>query len=191
MSNEAITDRGPRPRLQRHVAAAAALLAKGTLVAPVDVLMGIGWLPASVVDACRRGRAERLERLAPVSPDKLGAALQHLRRWAAGTGLVPSEVTYLAATHDRRALRFTADGDQATERAWRTHWTRSDLTGAARQREIKAQSKAPSLVTASRWSRRSATSPLPCHGPPPIVLSSSPRHGSPWCGGFQAATLVL
>jgi hypothetical protein len=121
MSNEAITDRGPRPRLQRHVAAAAdALLAKGTSVAPVDVLMGIGWLPASVVDAWRRGRAECLDQLAPVSPDKLGAALQHLRRWAAGTGLVPSEVTYLAATHDRRALRFTADGDQATERAWRT-----------------------------------------------------------------------
>jgi hypothetical protein len=187
MSNEAITDRGPRPRLQRHVAAAAdALLAKGTSVAPVDVLMGIGWLPASVVDAWRRGRAECLDLLAPVSPDKLGAALQHLRRWA-GTGLVPSEVTYLAVTHDRRALRFTADGDQATERAWRAHWTRSDLTGAARQREIKA----PSLVSASGWSRRSATSPLPCHGPPPIVLSSSPRHGSPWCGGFQAATLVL
>jgi hypothetical protein len=42
------------------------------------------------------------------------------------------------------------------------------------------------LVSASGWSRRSATSPLPCHSPPPIVLSSSPRHGSPWCGGFQA-----
>jgi hypothetical protein len=147
MSNEAITDRGPRSRLQRRVAAAAdALLAQGTSVAPVDVLMGIGWLPASVVDAWRRGRAECLEQLAPVSPDKLAAALQHLRRWAADTGLVPSEVTYLAATRDRRALRFTADGDKATERAWRTHWTRSDLSGAARQREIKAQSKAPDLV---------------------------------------------
>ena len=147
MSNEAITDRGPRSRLQRRVAAAAdALLAQGTSVAPVDVLMGIGWLPASVVDVWRRGRAECLEQLAPVSPDKFAAALQHLRRWAADTGLVPSEVTYLAATRDRRTLRFTADGDQATERAWRTHWTRSGLSGAARQREIKAQSKAPDLV---------------------------------------------
>ena len=99
MSNEAITDRGPRSRLQRRVAAAAdALLAQGTSVAPVDVLMGIGWLPASVADAWRRGRVECLEQLAPVSPDKLAAALQHLRRWAADTGLVPSEVTYLAAT---------------------------------------------------------------------------------------------
>ena len=147
MSNEAITDRGPRSRLQRRVAAAAdALLAQGTSIAPVDVLMGIGWLPASAVDAWRRGRTECLEQLAPVSPDMLTAALQHLRRWAADTGLVPSEVTYLAATRDRRALRFTADGAQATERAWRTHWTRSDLSGAARQREIKAQSKAPDLV---------------------------------------------
>ena len=108
--------------------------------------MGIGWLPASVVDVWRRGRAECLEQLAPVSPDKLAAALQHQRSWAADTGLFASEVTYLAAPRDRRALRFTADGDQATERAWRTHWTRSDLSRAARQRQIKAQSKAPDLV---------------------------------------------
>jgi hypothetical protein len=52
--------------------------------------MGIGWLPASVVDAWRRGHAECLEQLAPVNPDKLAAALQHLRRWAADTGLVPA-----------------------------------------------------------------------------------------------------
>jgi len=35
--------------------------------------------------------------------------------------LAPSEVDYLAATRDRRPLRFTADGDHEIERAWRTH----------------------------------------------------------------------
>ena len=38
----------------------------------------------------------------------------------------------MAATRDRRPLRFTADGDQATERAWRTHWMRADTTGERR-----------------------------------------------------------
>ena len=49
-------------------------------------------------------------------------------------GSPPSEVAYVAATRDQRPLRFTADGDQATERAWRTHWMRADLPEAARER---------------------------------------------------------
>jgi hypothetical protein len=108
--------------------------------------MGIGWVSPSMVDTWRRGQVEHLEQLAPVRPDKLAAVLEHLRRWAADNGLTPSEVAYLAATRDRRALRFTADGDQATERTWRTHWVRSDLSEAARQRVVTAQSKAPDLV---------------------------------------------
>ena len=118
MSNEAITDRGPRSRLQCRVAAAAdALLAQGTSVAPVDVLRGsAGCRPAWPTP----GGCTSLEQLAPVSPDKLAAALQHCAGWAVDTGLVPSEVTYLAATPTGALLRFTADGDQVTERAWRT-----------------------------------------------------------------------
>jgi hypothetical protein len=145
MSDKAMTNR--RPRLERRVVAAAdALLARGTSIAPMDVLIGIGWLSPSAVDGWRHGRVESLEQVTPVHADKLAAVLQHLGRWAADTGLIPSEVTYLAASRDRRALRFTADGDQATERAWRTHWLRPDLSQAARQRVVAAQGKAPDLV---------------------------------------------
>jgi hypothetical protein len=147
MSGAASTDSQPRSRLERRVAAAAeALLARGTSVSPIDVLVAIGWLPQSMLDGWRRGRAEYLEQLVPVHPDKLGAALEHLRCWAARQGLQPSEVAYVAATRDRRPLRFTADGDQATERAWRTHWLRPDLSETARRRTVRRQSRPPDLV---------------------------------------------
>ena len=58
----------------------------------------------------------------------------------------PSEVAYVSATRDRRPLRFTADGNEATERAWRTHWIRADLPEAARERLTQRQSKPPDLT---------------------------------------------
>src|SRR6266511_2723625 len=155
MSRDAVTDGQPRAGLERRVAAAAeTLLTRSKSVSPVDVLAAIGWLPASLVDQWRRGRVECLERVAPVHPDKLASALEHLRRWAADKGLEPSEVAYVAATRDRRALRFTADGDQVSERAWRTHWIAADLSEAARERVAQRQSRAPDLVVVeplSEW----------------------------------------
>ena len=147
MSTDAGSGTRPRSRLERRVVAAAeALLAHDGSVSPVDVLAAIGWLPQSTVDCWRQGPVGCLEQLAPVRPDKLAAALEYLRGWAAGNGLAPSEVAYVAATRDRRPLRFTADGDQATERAWRIHWMRADLPEAARERLTRRQSKPPDLV---------------------------------------------
>ncbi|HYY88961.1 MAG TPA: DUF2293 domain-containing protein [Chloroflexota bacterium] len=134
-------------RLERRVVTAAeATLTRNKSISPIDVFAGIGWLPQSLVDEWRQGRIECLEHVLPVRPDKLAAALEHLHRWAARKELTPSEVAYVAATRDRRPLRFTAAGDQAAERAWRTHWVRSDLSEAARQRLTERQSKAPDLV---------------------------------------------
>jgi len=147
MSSAAFTPSRPQSRLERRVAdAAEALLARGTPVSPIEVLMAIDWLPQSMLDSWRRGRVECLERVAPVHADRLAAVLGHLRCWAAGKGLAPSEVAYLAATRDRRPLRFTADGDQEIERAWRTHWLRPDLSQTARQRTVRRQSRPPDLV---------------------------------------------
>jgi len=147
MPREAITDGQPQSRLERRVGAAAeALLTRSKSVSPIDVLAAIGWLPWSLVDQWRQGRVDCLERVAPVHPDRLAAALEHLRRWAADKGLKSSEVAYVAATRDRRALRFTADGDQASERAWRTHWIPAELSESARERLTQRQSRAPDLL---------------------------------------------
>src|SRR6266498_1736928 len=152
MSRDAVTDGQPRSGLERRVAAAAeTLLTRSKSVSPVDVLAAIGWLPASLVDQWRRGRVECLERVAPVHPDKLASALEHLRRWAADKGLEPSEVAYVAATRDRRALRFTADGDQVSERAWRTHWIAADLSEAARERYCSWRTTARCALAARTW----------------------------------------
>jgi hypothetical protein len=147
MSTDAVSGTRPRSRLERRIIAAAeALLAHDGSVSPVDMLAAIGWLPQSTVDRWRQGRVECLEELAPVRPDKLAAALEYLRGWAAGKALAPSEVAYVGATRDRRPLRFTADGNEATERAWGTHWMRADLPEAARERLTRRQSKLPDLM---------------------------------------------
>jgi hypothetical protein len=176
MSNQDSTDGRPRHRLQRRVVAAAdALAARGASVSAVDVLIGIGWLSPRTVDAWRRGRVECLEQVAPVRPDKLAAVLQCLRDWAAGAGQTPTEAAYLAATRDRRPLRFTADGDPATERTWRTHWVRHDLSDAARQRVAKAQSKAPDLVVVEPLRQWTCCG---CGGSGPLLLM---EEGEPLC----------
>jgi hypothetical protein len=134
-------------RLERRVMAAAqAALTRQRFVAPLDVLTGIGWLPAGLVGDWRRGRLDHLEAVAAVPAQRLAAALEIFHRWAESTGLQPGEVAYLAATRDHRPLRFTASGDPATERAYRTHWTAPELSEPQRERLIARQSRPPDLV---------------------------------------------
>jgi hypothetical protein len=153
------------------VPAAEDLLAQGDSVSPIDVLMAIGWLPRSMIDGWRQGRVECLEQVAPVRPDKLAAALEVLRGWAADKGLRASEVAYVAATRDRRPLRFTTAGDQAAERAWRTHWTRPDLSDAARKRLTQRQSRAPDLVVIEPLNEWTCTN---CGGSGWLLLMEGP-----------------
>jgi len=137
----------PSSNLQRRVVdAAEAALARQKYVAPLDVLTGIGWLPQTLVDNWRHGRVDHLEELLSVAPDKRASALEYLDRWARGTGLTPAETGYVAATRDRRPLRFTASGDPGAERAYRTHWISPEVSDARRERLTQRQSKAPDLV---------------------------------------------
>jgi len=69
-----------------------------------------------------------------VHGDKLAQILVILQRWAEANGLNPVETGYVAASRDRRQLRFTSAGDPATERAWRTHWVSPDLSTAQQER---------------------------------------------------------
>jgi hypothetical protein len=126
--------------------AAEAALEQHRYVAPVDVLIGLGWLAPSHVAVWRQGRVPDLESRAAVDADRLSAALGHLRAWAERRGLEPAETAYLARTRDRRTLRFTAAGDPEVERAYRTHWLSPDLPAAARARLVERQSRPPDLV---------------------------------------------
>jgi hypothetical protein len=103
-------------------------LATDQVVTPLDVLVGIGWLPAAQVEAWRRGRVPYLERVAGVNLAKVSTALRLLGDWARRHHLTPSQTVYVAWTSDRHRLRFTKTGDAAVERAWRTHWISPALT---------------------------------------------------------------
>ncbi|HWG12736.1 MAG TPA: DUF2293 domain-containing protein, partial [Streptosporangiaceae bacterium] len=72
----------------------------------------------------------------PVHDGRLAQIPVILQRWAEANALKPVETDYVAASRDRRQLRFTSAGDPTAERAWRTHWISPDLS--ARQEERMA-----------------------------------------------------
>src|SRR4051794_435568 len=92
---------------RRVVAAAEAALARSRSVAPLDVLIGLGWLHGRAVDEWRQGRIGYLEQALTARPDRLGAVLAALHRWAEAQGLRPSETPYVSATRARSPLRFS------------------------------------------------------------------------------------
>jgi hypothetical protein len=130
----------------RVVTVAEQVLATQKYVTPLDVALGIGWLQQATIDAWRQGRADRLDEILPITPDREAAFLEHLAGWATAKGLRPQEAAYVAATRDRRALRFSAAGEAAREAAWRTHWVAPDLTQAQEERITKKQAAVPDLV---------------------------------------------
>jgi hypothetical protein len=134
---------------QRVVRAAEAALETQRFASPVDVLVGIGWLPPRRVADWRQGRVECLEAALSVKPSRLAQAMAALSSWAAERALVPSETTYVAQTRDRRLLRFTRAGDAESERAFRTHWVSRELSEPARERLRERASRPPDLVVVS------------------------------------------
>ncbi|AXB43966.1 DUF2293 domain-containing protein [Amycolatopsis albispora] len=143
------------PKIQRRVISAADIALKTkSQVVPLEVLNALGWLPSARVDEWRRGQAPHLGDSLAVDTEKVRTALGYLREWAAGRGLRATEVSYLAATRDRRPLRFTPDGDEALERLFQTHWVSADLSEKRLERLRERQSKAPDLVvvrSAKAW----------------------------------------
>ncbi len=134
------------PSLSERVATAAQdALAQTRSVSPLDVLCMIGWVTQNHVDRWRQGRADHLEPLMQVRPEKLEQVLDALRRWAGDRGLVAAETAYVSATRDRRTLRFVG-GDEAVERAFRTHWISGELTDAQRHRVVESQNRPPDLL---------------------------------------------
>jgi len=131
---------------QRLIDAAEAHLARGGYVAPVEVLSWVGWVHGNQMDAWRQGRVETFEELMQTSAGRRAEALRLLEEWARERGLRPSETAYVTTTRDRRPLRFTRDGDEATERFYRTHWLSPELSERQRERLVEKQSRPPDVV---------------------------------------------
>lgn len=130
----------------RVVVTAEKVLATQKYVTPLDVTLGIGWLQQPNIDAWRQGRVDSLDEILPIAPDREAAFLEYLAGWATAKGLRPQQADYVAATRDRRPLRFSAASEGALDAAWRTHWVAPDLTQAQEERITKKQAAVPDLV---------------------------------------------
>jgi hypothetical protein len=131
---------------KRVIRAAEAALAEQNYVAPVDVLVGMGWLARTRVDEWRQGRVGSLESVVQANLTKISRAMYLFRQWTTDNGLKPSETAYVARTRDHRPLQFSKAGDPGIERAYRTHWVSPALSEAKRRRLTERQSRPPDLV---------------------------------------------
>ena len=108
------------PRIERAV---AAMLAKGKVVTPVDVLIGMGLLKPDDLEAWRRGRIPYLERVIDCNLTRLSRILRILRFHAQKLKLKPSATVYMRwGKGPKQPLRFTKTGDPRLEEAYATHF---------------------------------------------------------------------
>jgi hypothetical protein len=108
------------PRIERAV---GTLLQTGTVVTPIDVLVGMQLLKRTDVDDWRRGRVTYLERVINCNLTRLSRLLRILRLHAHDLNLVPSTTDYRRhGTGPQHRLRVTKTGNTRLEVAYATHF---------------------------------------------------------------------
>ena len=111
------------PLYPRIVQAVEPLLARGKVVAPVDVLIGMGLLDPAKLEGWRRGRIPFLEEIIDCNLTRLSRLLRILRFHAHDLKLVPSATAYMRwGKGPRQRLRFTKTGDGKLEEAYSRHF---------------------------------------------------------------------
>jgi hypothetical protein len=130
----------------RVTRAAEASLAAQNYVAPLDVLLGIGWLDAGAVKRWRLGQINYLERAVQANLSRISEAMKLFRSWAQTKELLASETAYVRRAPGRQALRFNRSGHPTIERLYRTHWVSPALSERKRERLKEKASRAPDLV---------------------------------------------
>jgi len=99
------------------------LLAKGNVVAPVDVLVHMELLKPKRLEDWRRGRVPYLEKIIDCNLNRLSKLLRILRFYAHDMNLVPSATAYMRwGKGPKQRLRFTKTGDPQLEEAYARHF---------------------------------------------------------------------
>jgi hypothetical protein len=107
----------------RIVKAARTLLARGKVVAPVDVLVRMGLLEPKRLEDWRLGRVPYLEKVIDCNLTRLSRLLRILRFHAHDLKLVPSVTAYMRWDKGpKQRLRFTKTGDPKLEEAYARHF---------------------------------------------------------------------
>ena len=108
------------PRIERAV---TRILAKGKVVAPVDVLVDMGLLAPEKLEDWRRGRVHDLEEVINCNLTRLSRILRILRFHAHDLNLVPSFTAYMRwGKGPKQRLRFTKTGEPNLEEAYARHF---------------------------------------------------------------------
>lgn len=111
------------PLFPRIESAVADLLAKGKVVAPVDVLVVMKLLTPAALEDWRRGRVPYLEQVIGCNLARLSLMLCILRFHAHDLNLVPSQTDYCRrGKGPKQVLRFTKTGDPQLELAYSRHF---------------------------------------------------------------------
>ncbi len=108
------------PRITRAV---EAILQHGHVVAPIDVLVGMGLLTREHLENWRRGRVPYLERVIDCNLTRLSRLLRILRFHAHDLNLAPSTTAYMRwSKGPKQRLRVTKTGEPKLEEAYATHF---------------------------------------------------------------------
>jgi hypothetical protein len=180
---EIMSSKNRTPLADRVSQAAEAALAAQNYVGAVDVLLQIGWLAPSTAQRWRQGSIDCLEGALQTSPARISEAMELLRSWAAGKGLLASETDYLARTPQHQNLRFSRSGAPDVERHYRTHWVSPALPEKKRQRLAEKASRAPELVAIQPLNRE-----WTCHrcgGTGDLLLMEDPGPACLRCVGLD------
>jgi hypothetical protein len=120
LSLETYRDDPLYPRIARAV---ERILARGKVVAPVDVLVRMGLLAPKRLEDWRRGRVPYLEKVIDCNLTRLSRLLRILQFHAHDLKLVPSMTAYNRwGKGPMQRLRFTKTGDRKLEEVYRRHF---------------------------------------------------------------------
>ena len=105
------------------VRAVEPILARGKVVAPVDVLIGMGLLDPARLNDWRFGRVPYLEKVINCNLTRLSRLLRILRFHAHDLKLLPSTAAYMRWDKGpKQRLRFTKTGEGKLEEAYARHF---------------------------------------------------------------------
>ena len=167
----------------RVIKAAEAALAAQQYVAPVDVLVGIGWLDVGAVKRWRQGQVDYLEGAVQTNLPRISEAMKLFRSWATAKGLSRSETAYVTHTPQRRMLRFCKSGNPTIEQLYRTHWISPDLTERKRERLVEKANRPPELVVIQP--RNQEWTCQRCGGSGDLLIMENPGPACLRCAGLD------
>ena len=131
----------------RVVRAAEAALADHSYVSAIDVLLGMGLLAQSNLQAWRKGQVPFLEQVMQGNLHKISSSMKMFHGWAREKGLTPSETQYVRRTRSGTVeLIFSKSRDPEIEKAYRTHFLSPALSETRRKRLQEKLDKPPQPV---------------------------------------------